>query len=200
MDEPRWPRVSGCMLVVVLLAGCTPGAASPQTTPTPTVATSSSTATTTASATPTPTPTATWNATQAAAIKVVEDYFAARDQLFDDPSSFTKDEAKKALEPYAGKEMLNGYLDLFGQLKKAGKRYEGPVRLSWIVSSGVFGSGVGESVNVTACRDSTGRRLVDRDGKTLAEIKPAIREFEVRNSASGFRIVGEKEGFGAPCP
>jgi len=97
MDEPRWPRVSGCMLVVVLLAGCTPGAASPQTTPTPTVATSSSTATTTASATPTPTPTATWNATQAAAIKVVEDYFATKERLLADPSLHTPAEATAAL-------------------------------------------------------------------------------------------------------
>jgi hypothetical protein len=197
MDEPRWRRLSGCVLAVLLLAGCTPGAALPQTTPT---ATLPSTATTSASATPTPTPTATRNATQATAIKVVEDYLAARDRLFDDPSKFTKDEAKEALAPFAGQQMLDGYLDLFAQLKKAGERYEGPARLSWIVSSGVFGSGAGESVNVTACRDSTGRTLVDRDGKTLAEIKPAIREFEVRNTAAGFRIVGEKEGFGAPCP
>jgi hypothetical protein len=200
MTEPRRLLLSGCMLAVVLLAGCTPGAASPQTTPPPTTATTSSTAAPSASATPTPTPTATWNATQATAIKVVEDYFVARDRLFEDPSSFTKDEAKKALEPFAGQEMLDGYLDLFAQLKKVGERYEGPVRLSWIASSGVFGSGAGESVNVTACRDSTGRTLVDRDGKTLAEVKPAIREFEVRNTASGFRIVGEKEGFGEPCP
>jgi len=200
MDEHRRLHLSGCVLAVVVIAGCTPGAASQQTTSTPTAATSSSSATTSASAIPTPTPTATWNPTQATAIKVVEDYFAARDRLFDDPSNFTNDEAKNALEPFAGKEMLAGYLDLFAQLKKAGKRYEGSVRLSWIVSSGVFGSGVGESVNVTACRDSTGRKLVDRDGKTLAEVKPAIREFKVQNTTSGLRIVGEKEGFGEPCP
>ena len=76
MTEPRRLLLSGCMLAVVLLAGCTPGAASPQTTPTPSPATTSSTAVPSVAATPTPTPTSTWNATQSAAIKVVEDYFA----------------------------------------------------------------------------------------------------------------------------
>jgi len=200
MDEPRWPSVSGCVLVVVLLAGCTPGAASPQTTPTPTVATSSSTATTTASATPTPTPTATWNATQAAAIKVVEDYFATKERLLADPSLHTPAEATAALEPLLGKDMLDGNIALFKQLKADGERYTGSPRLAWVVASGTFGSGAGESVNVTACRDPQGQALVDRKGKVLAEIPASIREFEVRNQSSGFRIVGEKEGFGEPCP
>lgn len=200
MDEPRWPRVSGCVLAVLLFAGCTPGAASPQTTPTPTIATASSTPTTTASATPTPTPTATWNATQAAAIKVVEDYFATKERLLADPSQHTPAEATAALKPMLGKDMLDGNIALFKQLKADGERYTGSPRLAWVVASGIFGSGVGESVNVTVCRDPQGQTLVDRKGKVLAKIPASIREFEVRNQSAGFRIVGEKEGFGEPCP
>jgi hypothetical protein len=197
MDEPRRLRVSGCVVAIVLLAGCTPGAASPQTTPTPTIAMSSTTASTSASATPTPT--ATWNATQATAIKVVEDYFAAGERLFADPSRFSKEDARKALEPLTGKDMLAGNMALFQKLKAEGKRYEGAARISWISASGIFGSGAGESVNVTVCRDPQGQALLDKNGKVLSQVPAAIREFEVRNQ-SGFRVVGEKEGFGAPCP
>ncbi len=199
MTEPRRLLLSGCVLAVVLLAGCTPGTASPQTTPTPTTATTSSTAAPSVSATPTPTPTATWNATQSAAIKVVEDYFAAGERLFADPSRYSKTEAKSALEPLTGKDMLAGNLALFQKLKAEGKRYEGAARISWISASGIFGSGLGESVNITICRDPQGQALLDKNGEVLSKVPSAIREFEVRNQ-SGFRIVGEKEGFGAPCP
>lgn len=196
MTDCRRLLVSGYVFAIVMLAGCTPGIAMTQTTPTPTIRTTPSTSPTSAS----PTPTSTWNVTQAAAVRAVEGYFSARDELFADPSRFTKAQATKALEPYAGTDMLEGYLTLFAQLQGAGEHYEGPARLAWIETSGVFGSGVGESVNVTVCRDSTGRTLVNRKGKVLAAVKPAIREFEVRSLKSGFRIVGEKEGFGAPCP
>ncbi|HEY3410572.1 MAG TPA: hypothetical protein VGK53_20580, partial [Propionicimonas sp.] len=93
-----------------------------------------------------------------------------------------------------------GNITLFGRLKKDQQRYEGEARLAWIETSGVFGSGVGESVNVTVCRDSTGRTWVDHTGKVLGRIPSGVREFEVRNTTSGFRIVGEKEGLGAACP
>lgn len=200
MDEPRRLRASGCVLAVVLLAGCTPGAASPPTTSTPTLATSSSSATNSAPATPTPTPTATWNPTQATAIKVVEDYFATKERLLADPSLHTPDEAAAALRPVLGKDMLDGNIRLFTQLRADGQRYTGSARLAWVGASGIFGSGVGESVNVTVCRDPQGQALVDRKGKVLAHIPASIREFEVRNESSGFRITGEKEGFGEPCP
>ena len=199
MDEPRWPRVSGCLLAILLFAGCTPGAASPQTTRTPTVTTTSSTATASVPTSPTPTPITTWNATQATAIKVVEDYFAAGERLFADPSKYSTADARSALEPLTGQDMLTGNMALFEKLKAEGKRYEGAARLSWISASGIFGSGAGESVNVTVCRDPQGQSLVDKTGKVLSTVPAAIREFEVRNQ-SGFRIVGEKEGFGEPCP
>ena len=199
MTEPRRLSLTGCMIALALLAGCTPGAATtvmPSTSASPAASSPSATA----SETSTPTPTSSWNPSQATAIEVVEDYFAARDLLFADPSHFTKAQARSSLQPYAADNMLDGYVKFFAKLKEAGERYEGPARLAWTAASGVFGSGAGESVNVTVCRDSTGRTLVDRKGKVLAEIKPAIREFEVRNTTSGFRIVGEKEGFGDPCP
>ena len=200
MTEPRRLHLTGTVLALVLLAGCTSG---PATTGVPSATTSSATpspSATPAAVTPTPSPSRTWNPTQATAIKVVEDYLAARDVLFANPSRFTKAQARSALQPYAANDMLDGYLELFAKLKAAGEHYEGPAHLAWTAVSGVFGSGVGESVNVTVCRDSTGRTLVDSKGKVLAEIKPAIREFEVRNTEPGFRIVGEKEGFGDPCP
>lgn len=200
MDKPRWLHTSGCVLALVLVAGCTPGAASPQTTPSPTVATTSSTATAPASTTPTPTPTSTWNPTQAMAIKVVEGYFATKERLLADPSQHTPAEATAALKPLLGKDMLDGNIALFRQLKADGERYTGSARLAWVGASGIFGSGVGESVNVTVCRDPRGQALVDRKGKVLAHVPASIREFEVRNESSGFRITGEKEGFGEPCP
>lgn len=199
MDEPRRLHLGSCVVALVLLAGCTPGAASPLTTPSPTLATSSSSATTSASATPTPTPTATWNPTQATAIKVVEDYFEAGERLFADPSRYSTEDARKSLAPLTGTDMLTGNLVLFKKLKTERKRYEGAARLGWVTASGVFGSGAGESVNVTVCRDPQGQALVDKHGKVLSKLPAAIRQFEVRNQ-SGFRVVSEKEGFGEPCP
>ncbi len=199
MTEPRRLPLTGCMIALGLLTGCTPGAAT-TVTPSTAVSPATSSPSSTVSAISTPSATSSWNPNQAAAIKVVEDYFTARDVLFADPSRFSKAQARSSLAPYAADNMLDGYVELFAKLKKAGERYEGPARLAWTAASGIFGSGSGESVNVTVCRDSTGRTLVDSSGKVLAEIKPAIRELEVRDTASGFRIVGEKQGFGDPCP
>ncbi|QLQ15495.1 MAG: hypothetical protein HZY73_07165 [Micropruina sp.] len=200
MTDHRRTRLASWVLAISLLAGCTSGAASTKTTPprgesTPPTGSSS---VTTASATPTPT--STLSTSQTAAVKTVQGYFAVRDQLFDDPSAFSKVEATKALKPFVETDMLNGNMTLFAQLKKAGEHYDGAARLAWISTSGVFGSGVGETVNVTVCRDSTGRTLLDRKGKVLAQVKPAIREFEVRNTSGDFRIAAEKEGFGQSCP
>ena len=198
MTEPRRLPLVGCMIALALLAGCTPGAA-PTGMPSPTVSPASSSHPTTASATSTPSPTSSWNPTQATAIKVVEGYFAAGEQLFADPSSHSKAEARSALEPLTGSEMLEGNLVLFQKLKAEGKHYEGAARLAWVSASSVFGSGAGESVNVTVCRDPQGQTLVDKTGKVLSKVPAAIREFEVRDE-SGWRVMSEKEGFGAPCP
>jgi hypothetical protein len=198
MDEPRRLHLGGCVLAIVLLAGCTPGVASPPSTPGPTTATTSSASAPSASATPSPSPTVTWNATQATAIKVVEDYFAAGERLFADPTRYSKAEARSVLEPLTGRDMLEGNLVLFQKLKSEGKHYEGGARLAWISASNVFGSGAGESVNVTVCRDPQGQTLVDKTGKVLSKVPAAVREFEVLDQ-SGWRIVSEKEGFGAPC-
>ena len=200
MTEPRRLHLTGTVIALALLAGCTPGAA---TTAGPSATTSSATPSppaTSASVTPTPSPSMTWNPTQATAIKVVEDYFDAGERLFADPSRYTKAQAKSALAPLTGTDMLEGNLALFQKLKAEGKRYEGAARLAWTSASNVFGSGAGESVNVTVCRDPQGQALVDKTGKVLSKVPAAIREFEVRNTTSGFRIVGEKEGFGDPCP
>lgn len=200
MTDHRRTHLASWILAISLLAGCTSGVANTQTTPTrgESTPTTGSASVTTASATPTPT--STLSTSQAAAVKTVQGYFEVRDQLFDDPSGFSKVEATKALEPFVETDMLKGNVTLFAQLKKASEHYDGAARLAWIATSGVFGSGVGETVNVTVCRDSTGRTLLDRTGKVLAQVKPAIREFEVRNSAGGFRIAAEKEGLGEPCP
>ena len=173
--------------------------------PTPTSSTpSSGLSPTSASGAPTPTttPSATssWNPTQTTAVKVIEDYFATKERLLAYPSRYSKAEATAALEPLLGPDMLNGVITLFKGLKADGERYEGNARLAWIQASGVFGSGVGESVNVTVCRDPRGQALVDRAGKVIARVPASIREFEVRNGGSGFRVVGEKQGFGEPCP
>ncbi len=199
MTEPRRFPLTGCMIALALLTGCTPG---PATTLTPSTAVSPATSSPspTASATSTPSATSSWNPTQAAAIKVVEDYFAAKEGLLADPSHFSTAEAHDALSPLLGSDMLEGNLNLFKQLKADGERYDGSARLAWTQASGIFGSGVGESVNVTVCRDPQGQVLVDKAGKVLAKIPASIREFEVTNKASGFRVVGEKEGFGDPCP
>lgn len=198
MTEPHRLSLTGCMIALALLPGCTPGAATtvmPSTSASPTASSPSSTA----SETSTPSPTSSWNPTQATAIKVVEDYFAAGERLFADPSRYSKADARATLEPLTGKDMLEGNLVLFQKLRAEGKRYEGAARLAWISASNVFGSGTGESVNVTVCRDPQGQALVDKAGKVLSEVPVAIREFEVRDQ-TGWRVVGEKEGFGAPCP
>lgn len=198
MTEPRRLRLTGCMIALAVLAGCTPGAATtvmPSTSASPAASSPSSTA----SQTSTPSPTSSWNPTQATAIKVVEDYFAAGERLFADPSRYSKADARATLEPLTGNDMLEGNLVLFQKLRAEGKRYEGAARLAWISASNVFGSGTGESVNVTVCRDPQGQALVDKAGKVLSEVPAAIREFEVRDQ-TGWRVVGEKEGFGAPCP
>jgi hypothetical protein len=199
MTEPRRLSLTGCMIALALLAGCTPGAATtvmPSTSASPAASSPSAAA----SETSTPSPTSSWNPTQATAIKVVEDYFAAKERLFADPSQFSTTEARDALGPLLGADMLKGNLNLFKQLKTDGEHYNGSARLAWTQASGIFGSGVGESVNVTVCRDPQGQVLVNRSGKVLAEIPASIREFEVTNSGSDFRVVGEKEGFGDPCP
>ncbi len=200
MTDHRRRHLASWVLAFSVLAGCTSGVAVTQTTPASSGATTPTPSAPTPTFAPTPTATNTWNTTQAAAVKTVQGYFEARDQLFDDPSRYSKADATKALEPFVEGDGLKANVTLFAQLKTAGEHYAGPARLAWIATSGVFGSGAGESVNVTVCRDSTGRTLVDRDGKVVAKIKPAIREFEVRNSATGFRIAGEKEGLGEPCP
>lgn len=196
MTDNRLRLTRSCACLLVILAGCT---AAPETTQTP----PSLSGPTTQRASPpaaSPTPANSRDVIRVEAMKTVEGYLAARDRLLAHPSRFTETQATKALEPYSGKDMLDGYVALFAQLRRAGKHYKGPARLSWIDASAVFGSGVGESVNVTVCRDSTGRKLVDREGAVLADVKPAIREFEVRKLKDGLRIVGEKEGFGEPCP
>lgn len=200
MTDHRRRHLASWVLAIGLLAGCTPGVVNTQTTTAPTETTPPTGSASASPASATPTPTSTMSMSQAAAVKTVESYFEIRDQLFDDPSRFSEAEATESLEPFVETDMLKGNLKLFAQLKKAGEHYEGAAPLAWIVTSGVFGSGVGESVNVTVCRDSRGRTLVDPTGKVLAHIKPAIREFEVRNSADGFRIAGEKEGLGEPYP
>lgn len=196
MTSDRRLLVSSCALAIVLLAGCTPGVASPQTTPAQTTSTMPTTSPTSSS----PTPTSTWNQTQAAAIQVVQDYFATKERLLADPSKSSVAEATAALKPLVGKDMLDGNITLFTQVKADGERYEGGARLAWTHASGVFGSGVGESVNVTVCRDPQGQALVDRKGKVLARIPASIREFEVRKQEARFLVIGEKEGFGDPCP
>lgn len=123
-----------------------------------------------------------------------------KERLLSDPSHYTTAQAKAALKPLLGADMLHGNLTLFRQLKADGERYTGSARLAWTQASGIFGSGVGESVNVTVCRDPQGQVLVNQAGKVLAKIPASIREFEVTNGTSGFRVVGEKEGLGDLCP
>ncbi|PKQ22754.1 MAG: hypothetical protein CVT65_11710 [Actinobacteria bacterium HGW-Actinobacteria-5] len=200
MTEPRRLPLTGCMIALALLTGCTTGPATADPSPTTISTSTPSPSATSASGTPTPTSTSTWNATQTAAIKVVEDYFDAKERLLADPSQFSTAEAKGALSPLLGADMLEGNLTLFKQLKARKERYEGSARLAWTSASGIFGSGAGESVNVTVCRDPQGQTLVDASEKVLAKIPASIREFEVAKGTSGFLIVGEKEGFGDPCP
>jgi len=169
MTEPRRLPLTGCMIALALLTGCTPGAATTLT-PSTAVSPATSSPSPTASATSTPSATSSWNPTQAAAIKVVEDYFAAGERLFADPSRYSKAEAKSALEPLTGKDMLAGNLALFQKLKAEGKRYEGAARISWISASGIFGSGLGESVNITICRDPQGQALLDKNGEVLSKV------------------------------
>ncbi len=197
MTNDRRLIFSSCALVIVLVAGCTPGVASPQTTPAKTTPTMQSTPPPTSTS---PTPTSTWAPSQAAAVEVVTDYFSAGERLFADPSRYTTADATTALKPLTGQDMLDGNLALFKKLKADGKHYEGAARLAWIEASGIFGSGVGESVNVTVCRDPQGQALVDSKGKVLSRVPVAIREFEVRRDSAGLRVVGEKEGFGPSCP
>lgn len=199
MTKPRRVLLTGCVMVLVLLAGCTGGATTTATPPTTSSPATPSQSGTSVTPTPTPSTTSTWNPTQATAIKVVEDYFAAGERLFADPSKYSTADAKAALKPLTGSDMLEGNLVLFQKLKAEGKHYEGDAVLDWVSASSVFGSGTGESVNVTVCRDPQGQALVDKTGKVLSKVPAATREFEVLDQ-SGWRIVSEKQGFGAPCP
>lgn len=199
MTDHRRRHLASWVLAISLLAGCTSGVAVTNTTPAKTVPSSPNTRPPSSTiATPDSTPS--WNSTQTAAIEVVVNYFTTGERLFADPSKYTEKEARTALEPFTGTEMLDGNVVLFRQLKSDGKRYEGAARLAWTQASGIFGSGAGEAVNVTVCRDPQGQELVDRNGKVLSKIPASIREFEVRRDSSAFRVVGEKEGFGEPCP
>ena len=200
MTDHRRRHLASWVLAISLLAGCTSGVAVTNTTPAQTVPSSPSTSRPPSSTIATPDSKPSWNSTQTAAIEVVINYFTTGERLFADPSKYTEKEARAALEPFTGTDMLNGNVALFRQLKSAGKRYEGAARLAWTQASGIFGSGAGETVNVTVCRDPQGQALVDRHGKQLSKIPAAIREFEVRRDSSAFRVVGEKEGFGQPCP
>lgn len=200
MTDHRRRHLASWVLAISLLAGCTSGVAVTQTTPVQTVATSTSASGSPSSTVVTPSSTPAWNQTQAAAIEVVVNYFTTGERLFADPSRYTEKEARAAMEPFTGKDMLNGNVALFRQLKSDGKRYEGAARLAWTRASGIFGSGVGETVNVTVCRDPQGQTLVDSDGKVLSKVPAAIREFDVRRDSSTFRVVGEREGLGETCP
>ncbi len=162
MTNDRRLLVSSCALVIVLLAGCTPGVASPQTTPAQTTSTMPSTSPTSTS----PTPTSTWNPTQAAASQGGAGLLRRRvSDCFADPSRFTQPKRQRPSKPLTGQDMLDGNITLFTKLKADGKRYEGAARLAWIEASGVFGSGVGESVNVTVCRDPQGQALGGPQGQ-----------------------------------
>lgn len=200
MTDHRRRHLASWVLAISMLAGCTSGVSVTPTTPVQTTPTSPSASESPSPTVATPSSTPTWNPTQAAAIDVVVSYFTTGERLFADPSQYTEKEARAALEPYTGKDMLDGNVALFRQLKSDGKRYDGAARLAWTQPSGIFGSGAGETVNVTVCRDPQGQTLVDRHGKVLSKVPAAIREFEVRRDSSNFRVVGEKEGLGEPCP
>jgi|APThiThiocy_cv2_1041547.scaffolds.fasta_scaffold27964_3 hypothetical protein len=200
MTDHRRRHLASWVLAISLLAGCTSGVAVTQTTPVKTVPTSPNASGLPATTVVSPSSAPTWNQSQAAAIEVVNNYFTTGERLFADPSRYTEKEARAALESFTGKDMLDGNVALFRQLKSDGKRYEGAARLAWTQPSGTFGSGAGETVNVTVCRDPQGQALVDRHGKVLSKVPAAIREFEVRRDSSTFRVVGEKEGLGEPCP
>lgn len=184
-----------------LLAGCTPGGATPlpTTTPatptgtTPTVSTSA-TPTTSASSTPSTSPTADWNAEQQKSVAAVEGYLRLKDKYLADPKGTSLYKMSNQLFKYISGDMLEANIAGLKALQKSGGYYEGTVRTVWINPAKARDSKGRLWVNV--CRDATAHVWVPKSG----DKKPGgflLRQYSVRpGDGVHWKIYGEKAGEG----
>lgn len=202
----RWGAIVAAAVLAVA-SGCTPSA---EPTATPTVPsatpTSSSSATPSLTPTPTPTPTPTWNPLQAAAIKAVEDYSAAFDQIGADPSAFTEEGMTQLLEKSSGDNALESTVAFLMSLKENQYRRLGSATVLKTLASDPVDDGRGDEVHVTTCRDQTAISIVDNDGAVVTDDEFAIPAYNLRQLSvrkppgeEAFRVFGFQTITGS-CP
>ena len=199
MTNDRRLLVSSCALVIVLLAGCTPGVASPQTTPAQTTSTMPSTSPT---------------SIIADSDQHLEPDSGRRRQgrggllrrrgseLLRRPFAIHRAaEATAALKPLTGQDMLDGNITLFRQLKADGQALRRCCAAG--LDRGV--GGVRQWCRRVGQRDGLSRPTgTSARGSRRARSWPRSQSRSVSSRCErtplGFRVVGEKEGFGATCP
>jgi len=172
------------------IAGCTP--TSNGSTPPATQAPSSS-----SPSSPAPSPTPSWSKGQAAAIAAVDGYSDVSLRIGTDPSKFTEAQMTAEFKKYLGPDMLKANVATFMRMRKKGWHYEGGVTVRSLAATKVVDNynARGLEVHVTACRDQTQRRIVDKAGNLADTQQPPkfnLRQFSVRRPAGStvWRVYG----------
>ncbi len=188
------PALIAVVITAFLCASCTT-AGSPSSTPPPAVTPSTNITSTSPSATPTPT----WSAEQAAAIRAVDGYRSASDQIGANPSGYTEAQMRATLEKWAGPEVVKSNVASFLSLKKRGFRYDIHTTVLTTKASRASDVGYGTEVVVTRCIDQRPARVLDKSGDEVSEAELGYRVSEYllrqytaqkRASDGGFRVYG----------
>ena len=190
MSIARLRTAAVASAAIVALVGCTP---------TPVVPPSSEVPSATSSPTPSgsPTPSPSWSAEQQHAIDAVHGYSETSLRIGADPSKYTEAQMRAEFKKYLGGDMLETTVASFAWLKQKGWRYEGDAKVLSTQATRVADNhnSRGLEVHVTACRDQTQRRIVDKSGnlaKTEQPPKYNLRQYSVRKPAGSdtWRVYG----------
>lgn len=196
------------VLVLAVLAECTPSGppTSPSQTPSVSQTTPSSATSSPSVSSSSPSPSPTWAPEQLAAIKAVEGYLAAFERIAADPSSFTKKQMTTALQEFAGGNALESTVGFLMSLKENGFRRLGSATVLQVHATRPVDDGKGDEVYVTTCRDQRSVRIVDEQGNTVTADEFAVPEYNLRQttvlrppSEPAFRVFGY-ETINGVCP
>ena len=181
MSIERLRSAAVASAAIVALGGCTPAPVGPISSGVP-----SATTAPTVSESPSPSPS--WSAEQQAAIDAVHGYSETSLRIGADPSKYTEAQMRAEFKKYLGGDMLETTVASFAWLKQKGWRYEGETEVVSIQATRVADNhnSRGLEVHVTACRDQTHRRIVDKSGnlaKTEQPPKFNLRQYSVRKPA-----------------
>lgn len=140
------------LAALALVAGCTPTPAGQ-----PTVDLGTPTASATATATPTPTA----SADEAAALALLDDYYAARDRFIQE------DAALSELYPVATQKQVEQLVGYANSLAGAGAIVSGSTKVVRAEVGEIAEADGAKTVDVESCIDSSQVKIVNADGKDL---------------------------------